>query len=49
MEQYAEDFKYFCLVCNFSYHPKIQAGVIMVICPLCKDTTHQELLQAEPP
>jgi hypothetical protein len=45
IDEYSKDFMYFCLACNFSYPPKIQGGVIIPVCPLCKETKNQEVLQ----
>jgi hypothetical protein len=36
MDEYA-DFFYFCLICNLPYHPKIQGGLVMRVCPNCKN------------
>ena len=48
MEEYAKGFMFYCLPCKHPYKPVIQAGTVMRICPICKDTTSQEVLRTEP-
>jgi hypothetical protein len=36
MDEYA-DLLYYCVPCRLPYKPKVQGGIIIVICPNCKD------------
>lgn len=35
----------FCLYCYSQYKPIIQAGTIIILCPICKRTEGQQILQ----
>lgn len=42
MDQLA-DFRAFCFECNCTFRPKIQGGIVIYVCPNCRNSERERM------